>query len=86
MDAQQQMQQMGQGQQQGYNGSVQFQGQVIPVQNGVAQFQGQPYYVSHDGSMVIDGQRNLLGSVQGGQFVPTDAQHQEQLRTQGHLE
>lgn len=84
MDAQQQMQ--GLGQQQGYNGMVQVQGQPVPVQNGVAQFQGQQFFVSHDGSMVIDGQRNLLGQVQNGQFVPTDAAHQAQLRAQGHLE
>ncbi len=72
--------------QQGYSGVVQVQGQPVQVQNGEANFGGQTYYVSHDGSMVVDAQRNLLGHVQGGQFMPTTDEHVAQLRGAGLLE
>ena len=68
-----------------YNGTVAVQGQSVQVQNGVAQVEGQPYFVSDNGAMVVDHQGNVIGYVTDGKFTQMDAEHAAQLRQAGYM-
>jgi hypothetical protein len=48
---------------------VEVEGKKIPVQNGIAMFNGQPYFIP-DGKTVLDQRRQVVGSVRNGKFVP----------------
>jgi len=73
-------------QQAGYNGIVNVNGEKVKVVGGVAEYDGESYYVSDDGSMVVDKERNLVGYVENGVFKPMDEEHLSALRTKGNLE
>jgi hypothetical protein len=75
-----------QGGNQGYNGPVKVQGQTIMVGNGVAEFNGQVYFVSDDGSVVINRNDEIEGRVVNGVFVEMDDQYLNELRAKGILE
>lgn len=77
---------MMQEQSQGWSGTVNVQGQPVQVQNGVGEFQGKKYFVSNDGMIVADEQRNLIGIVQDGVFVQATKEIAAQLKEQGILE
>ena len=70
----------------GYNGTVSVEGKSVQVSGGIAEFDGEKYYVSDDGSMVVDGQRNVIGYVESGQFNPIDKPHLDLLKSKGYLE
>lgn len=72
--------------QQGWNGVVNVQGQPVEVRNGVGVFQGKKYFVSNDGKIVADEQRNFIGMIQNGNFVKATPQMAKQLKEQGILE
>lgn len=72
-------------QQGGYSGVVDVQGQKIQVSGGVAEYDGQKYFVSDNGEIVMDQQRKPLGYIEGGIFKPLDQQHIQLLRQKGYL-
>ena len=69
-----------------YNGTVDVQGQPVQVQNGVAQVEGKPYFVSDNGAMVIDQQGKLLGHVVDGQFEVVTPDYMNQMAQLGHIQ
>ena len=72
--------------QQGWNGVVNVGGQPVEVRNGVGTFQGKQYFVSNDGRIVADEQRNFIGIIQDGNFVKATKEMAAQLKQQGILE
>lgn len=71
---------------QGWNGVVNVNGQPVEVRNGVGTFQGKQYFVSNDGRIVADEQRNFIGIIQDGNFVKATKEMAAQLKQQGILE
>ena len=69
--------------QQPYNGTVDVDGTPVEVVNGFAEYEGDKFYVSPDGSVVIDQERNLIGYIQDGQFMPSDEDHHALLQQRG---
>lgn len=53
---------------------VEVEGKKVPVQRGIAMFNGHPYFIP-DGKTVIDQNRQVVGSVQNGKFVPSQPPH-----------
>ena len=71
----------------GYNGTVMLDGESFQVKNGVVDDDdGESFFISDDGSMVVDGERNIIGYVKDGQVLPLDKEHLEVLREMGVLE
>lgn len=74
-------------QQGGYNGVVTLDGESFEVKGGVIHDEdGETFYVSNNGEMVVDGERNIVGYVKDGQVFPLDDEHLEVLREMGVLE
>lgn len=74
-------------QQGGYNGIVTLDGESFEVKGGVIHDEdGETFYVSNNGEMVVDGERNIVGYVKDGQVFPLDDEHLEVLREMGVLE
>lgn len=69
-----------------YNGTVSVEGTPVEVKDGVAEMDGEQYYVSSQGEMVIDKDRQLLGYIENGKFMPMDDQHLADLKAKGYLE
>ena len=69
----------------GYNGIVDVQGQKVQVSGGVAEYDGQQYFVSNNGEIVMDKARKPLGYVEEGMFKPLDQKHIQLLREKGYL-
>lgn len=73
-------------QQQGaYNGTVDVMGEPVEVVNGVAEVEGEKYFVSIDGDMVANIKGQLIGYVEEGKFKPNDAEHLDELRQKGYI-
>jgi len=71
----------------GYNGTVTYEGEQIQVKGGVLQDEdGETFYVSNNGEMVVDNERNIVGYVKDGEILPLDDEHLEVLREMGVLE
>ena len=71
----------------GYTGTVTFDGKSFQVKGGVIEDEdGETFYVSDDGMMVVDGERNIVGYVKEGEILPIDDDHVEVLREMGVLE
>lgn len=68
-----------------FNGVVDVGGQQVQVQKGIAKVEGQPYFVSDNGAMVVDHQGNVIGYVADGKFTQMDAEHAAQLRQAGYM-
>lgn len=66
-----------------YNGVVDFFGDKIKVVNGFGKYEEDEFYVSPDGSVVIDKERNLLGYVKDGEFFESDEEHHALLQQRG---
>lgn len=60
--------------------------QPIEVVDGIAKYDGQTYYVSNDGEMIIDKDRRLVGYISNGKFVPNSPEYTQKLRDAGMLE
>ncbi len=71
---------------QGYNGTVLVNGVPVEVVDGTADFEGQTYFISKDGSMVMNSNAEVLGRIQDGEFIPIDEAYAEQLRASNMLE
>ena len=56
----------------GYNGVVDVQGQKVQVSGGIAEYDGERYFVSDNGEIVMDKARKPLGYVEDGVFKPLD--------------
>jgi hypothetical protein len=66
-----------------FNGSVTVNGKKVEVEDGIATMGEKKFFVSTDGSVVIDQNRNVVGSVENGKFVPTTEQHIAELKKRG---
>ena len=69
-----------------FNGVVDVGGQQVQVQKGIAKVEGQPYFVSDNGAMVVDHQGNLLGHVENSKFERVDAEYLAKMRQAGLVE
>jgi hypothetical protein len=61
-------------------------GDSVQVANGVAEYEGQKYFVSNDGEMVVDKDRNIIGYIDGQEFKPLDEKHLQSLKEKGFIE
>jgi hypothetical protein len=68
---------------QGYNGNVEYQGQIVPVRNGQAEFGGEKFIVSDDGRIVVNERSELVGIISGGKFQQATPEIVEQLKQEG---
>ena len=66
-----------------YNGVVHILGEDVKVVNGFGKYEEDEFYVSPDGSVVIDQEQNLLGYIKDGQFFESDEEHQALLQQRG---
>ena len=66
-----------------FNGTVLVEGRPVQVINGVANFNGQTYYVSDDGKLVVDKNMGFIGIIHNGRFVPATPELVHQLSGQG---
>lgn len=74
-------------QQQGaYNGTVDVMGEPVEVVNGVAEVEGEKYFVSNNGKIVINSKHQVFGYIEDGVFKPLDRQHYEMLKAEGLIE
>lgn len=71
---------------QGYNGIVKVEGEPVEVINGLAKFQGETFFVSNDGSIVIDKDHQIVGRIVDGVFYETDDDHIGELGKKGFIE
>ena len=69
-----------------YNGTVDVQGQQVEVKNGVAKVEGQPYFVSDNGAMVVDYQGKLIGHVENGEFKVVTADYMNKMAEAGYIQ
>lgn len=74
-----------QGQQpsQRFNGVVTYQDQPINVVDGRAEFEGETYLFSNDGSIVANRKQQIVGVVQNGKFMPSTPEIVDQLKQAG---
>jgi hypothetical protein len=56
----------------GYNGKVKVGEETVEVKDGIVEVEGETYYVSKKGEAVINKQRQVVGSIKKGVFVPLD--------------
>lgn len=71
----------------GYNGTIMLDGEAFQVKGGIIDDDdGETFYVSDNGEMIVDGERNIVGYVKDGQAYPLDDEHIEVLREMGVLE
>ena len=70
----------------GYNGIISIEGEKIKVSEGVFEYDGESYYISDDGSMVVDRERNIIGRIENGIFKEIDDDQLTTLRNKGILE
>jgi len=71
---------------QGYNGVVEAFGQQVEVVDGMAEFNGEQFFVSVDGSWVVNQEQQVIGYIDNGKFVEADDAYLEELRAKGMLE
>ena len=69
-----------------YNGTVDVMGTPVDVVNGVANFEGEEYHISKDGSIVADLERNIVGYIVNKVFHEIDDAHLAVLEQQGVIE
>ena len=70
----------------GWSGVVEAFGRQVEVRNGVADFDGEKFFVSDDGVMVIDEQDMIVGKIENGQFIEADEEYLADLRAKGMIE
>lgn len=70
----------------GYNGVITVNGDEVDVKGGIGVYQDDKFFVSDDGSMVLDEERNLLGRIENGTFVEVDEAQMEAMQQDGRLE
>lgn len=70
----------------GYTGVITIDGDEVQVTGGVLDDDGDTYYVSDDGLMVFDEERDIIGYIENGAFKELTDEHIELLRSKGYLE
>ena len=79
--------QHGQGQQpkelQGFTGTLTIEGKPVQVQNGDLTYDGETVFVTADGQMVIDKNKQVIAYIENGEIRPMDNAHMETLKQQG---
>ena len=68
-----------------YNGSVDVQGEPVQVKDGIADFQGEKFFVSANGEMVITKDGQFIGKVEAGKFVQADQKMIDGMVKSGQL-
>jgi hypothetical protein len=71
---------------QGYNGVVEAFGQQVQVVDGMAEFNGEMFYVNQDGSWVVNQDQMVIGYIDNGKFVEADEAYIDMLRSKGMIE
>lgn len=66
-----------------FNGVIDVEGQPVRVVDGVVDFEGERFFVSDDGHVVIDKDRRFVGIIQNGKFVLGTPEVVDQLRGSG---
>jgi hypothetical protein len=66
-----------------FNGVVQTDEGNVQVQNGVAQIGGDVYFVSDDGTLVVDKNQKLVAVIQNGKAMPVTPEIADQLKQSG---
>lgn len=67
-----------------YNGVVDVNGSPVQVKSGIAEVEGQPYFVSDNGALVLNHQGQLTGHIQNGKFVVVDMDYAKTMREKGY--
>ncbi len=70
----------------GFSGRIEVRGRLMNVVNGVLKSGPKNYYVSDNGEMVVNENRQVVGYVENGMLVPITKEYIEKLRTQGLVE
>jgi len=70
----------------GYNGTVDFMGEQVEVEGGVAEIDGDQYFISDNGDLVVDKDRNIFGYIENNMFKPLDEAHLNNIKEKGYLE
>ena len=68
-----------------FNGVVETESGPVEVRAGVAQVEGQPYFVSDNGAMVVDHQGRLLGHVTEGTFEVVTPEYMNKMAEAGYI-
>jgi len=69
-----------------FNQVVMVDDKPVQVQAGVAQVDGKKFMVSDDGVIVTDDKGNLVGHVEGQQFVPADQEYLKLMQAKGYVQ
>lgn len=69
-----------------FNGQVMLDGSPVTVQAGVAQVGDQSYIVSDDGQLVLDSKGQLVGHIEGQEFVPVDQRYLKLMQGKGYVQ
>lgn len=69
-----------------YNGTVQYQGKPVIVKDSIAEVGGERFIVSDDGRIVVNDQRQFVGTIQNGKFMPVTPELIEQFKQEGVFE
>lgn len=70
----------------GYTGVISVNGEKVQVTNGVLEDDGEVFYVSDDGRLVLDGERDVIGVIENGVVKELDDERIELLKSEGYLE
>ena len=68
-----------------FNGDVDVEGEKIHVKDGICHYDGETYLVSDDGGLIIDMNKEVMGRIENGKFIPRDDQYLQQLQAKGIL-
>jgi hypothetical protein len=68
---------------QGFTGTLTIEGKPVQVQNGDLTYDGETVFVTADGQMVIDSNKQVIAYIENGEIRPMDNAHMEALKQQG---
>jgi len=70
----------------GYTGVISVDGENVQVTNGIFEDDGEVFYVSDDGRLVLDGEQDIIGYIENGVVKELDDERIELLKSEGYLE
>jgi hypothetical protein len=68
---------------QGFTGTLTIEGKPVQVENGDLTYDGETVFVTADGQMVIDSNKQVIAYIENGEIRPMDNAHMEALKQQG---
>lgn len=68
-----------------FNGVVETESGPVEVRAGVAQVEGQPYFVSDNGALVVNAKGQLAGHIENGKFVEVNETYLKQMQDAGYV-